>query len=318
MIFSIYGTDQYQISKKLKEVKHGFIQKRDKAGLNVVDLDGEKLNLNQFYQEALTTPFLGDKKMVIIRNSINNKKLGKEIVVFLKENITKIDNIICFIDFIDSEKNRVDKKNKLNLTGDLFKYLSKQEYIWEFNLIKGKELENWIKKYTTNNNIKIKDLAIKELAIKIGNDLFQITNELNKLSAFKAGGEISSDDIKINTTSNFDDNIFALVDTLGNKDRKNALKLITNQLNFGTHPLMIVSMISRQFKLILKTKSESASAGNLKIHPFVFGKIKIQSRNFTTQNLTKIVNEILDLEKQIKSGEKNPELLLNMFIIKNC
>jgi len=256
--------------------------------------------------------------MVIIKNSLGDKKLGKEIVNFLKENTTRIDNIICFIDFIDSEKNKVDKKNKLNLTNELFKYLSKLEYTWEFNLIKGRELENWIKKYTINHNIKIEDSAIRELTIRIGNDLFQITNELAKLSAYKLNENINTADIKTHITSNFDDNIFALVDTLGNKDKKNALKLITNQLNFGTHPLMIVSMINRQFKLILKTKSETASATNLKIHPFVFSKVKNQGNNFTASSLIKIINEILDLEKQIKSGEKNPELLLDLFITKNC
>jgi len=318
MIFTILGTDHYQVSQKLKELKSGFIQKKDKAGLNVVNLDGEILSLAQFQQETLTTPFLSEKKMIVVTNILNNKKIVKEVVGFLKDNLTRIDNNICFVDFIDGEKNKVDRKNKLILTGELFKYLMGQKYVWEFNLIKKRDLNNWLKKYAEQNTIKLEASAISELTIKVGNDLWQLTSELDKLSAYKNGGPITAEDVKLIVVSKFDDNIFGLVDALGNQDKKTALRLITQQLNFGTHVLMILSMIMRQFKLLLKTKDDKSSALKLKINPFIFGKIKNQGKNFTPQQLIIIINELLELEKKIKSGEKNPELLLNLFITKNC
>ncbi len=318
MIFTILGTDHYLVSQKLKELKDGFIQKRDKAGLNVVNLDGESLILAQFQQEALTTPFLSERKMIVVKNILANKKISVELIDFIKNNRDRIDNIICFVDFIDPDKNKTDRKNKLSLTNKLFKYLSSGEYVWEFNLMKGRDLENWIKKYTDNQSIKIEPTTIKELAIKVGSDLFQLTSELDKLSAFKSNEIITAKDVKDMVISKFDDAIFNLVDALGGKDKKTALKLMSNQLNFGTHPLMIISMIARQFKLILKTKGDKTSAVKLKLHPFVFSKVKTQGQNFTTKQLIKIINEILEIEKHLKSGEKNPELLLNLFIIKNC
>lgn len=318
MIFSIYGTDLYQVSQKLKELKASFIQKRDKAGLNVVNLDGDSLNINQLQQESLMTPFLGEKKMIVVKNLISNKKISKEVTAFLNKNAKIIENVLCFSDFIDPTKNKVNKQNKLTPTGDLFKYLSQLDYVWEFNLIKGRELEKWIRKYSDASNIKLEPTAIVELAIRVGGDLFQITSELHKLSAFKNGEIIILDDIKKMVNSKFDDNIFGLVDALGNCDKKNALKLITNQLNFGTHPIMLLTMIARQFKLILKVKSNDANATILKLHPFVFSKAKNQSQNFTDSQIIKINNDILEIEKEFKSGEKNPELLLDLFIAKNC
>lgn len=318
MVFTIIGTDHYQVAQKLRELKKSFSQKRDKAGLNFVALDGEKIILSQLQQEALTAPFLGERKMIVIKNVLANKKNSAEIVDFLKNNQERIDNIICFVDFIDPEKNKVNKQNKLSLAGDLFKFLSKGEYFWELNLMKGRQLETWLKKYTDQESLKIELDAATELIIRAGNNLFQITSELRKLSAFKKEGIITSDDIKNIVSPKFDDNIFSLVDALGNQDQKTALQLVNSQLNFGTHPLMIISMIARQFKLILQVNDPKSSPAKLKIHPYVADKIKKQSQNFTANQLIKIANEILNMEKSLKSGEKNPALLLNLFITKNC
>ncbi|MDO8669021.1 MAG: DNA polymerase III subunit delta [Candidatus Buchananbacteria bacterium] len=318
MIFTILGNDHYLVSRKLKELKDGFIQKRDKAGFNVVPLDGENLVLSQIQEEALTTPFLSERKMVVVKNSLANKKIGSEILEFIRNNKDRIDNIICFVDFIDPEKNKVDRKNKLIINSPLFKYLSEQEYFWQLNSIKGRELENWIKKYALEKSIKIDPLAVKELTVVAGHDLFQITSELNKLSAFKNGETIMPEDIKTIVSDKFSDNIFGLADALGSKDKNKALKLMANQINFGTHPLMIISMMARQFKLILKAKTAGTGPAKLNIQPFILNKVKTQGKNFTINQLVAIINEILEIERQIKSGETNPELLLNLFITKNC
>ena len=53
MIFYICGTDHYRAAEKLKELKNGFIQKRDKAGLNVTEIDGETVDATKLRQEIM-------------------------------------------------------------------------------------------------------------------------------------------------------------------------------------------------------------------------------------------------------------------------
>jgi DNA polymerase-3 subunit delta len=318
MIFYIYGTDNYRVSEKLKELKTSFIQKRDKAGLNIVNISGDTITLAQIEQESLTTPFLGDKKMIVIHNILKNKKISKETTAFLTNNKDRIDNIIVFVDTVDPNKAKLDRKNKLIITGELFKFLSTREYVWEFNNLKGHDLSTWIKKYANNKRIQINSDAVDELIMRSGNELFAITSEIAKLSAYKRDKIIIAQDIKTLVNNQFDDNIFDLVDSMGNRNKKLALKLIADQLNFGSHPLLIISMISRQFKIILKTKDSEASAKDLKIHPFVFSKAQKQGNNFDIKQLINIINDILNIEKKLKSGEPNPELILNLFITKNC
>ncbi len=150
MIFSIYGSDSYRIDEKLKEMKDGFIEKRDKSGLNVVNLDGEKINLGDFQQEVMTTPFLSEKKMVIVKNISKNKKVHKELAGFLKEKKDNIDNVVGFVDYLDPKK---------KLTGPLFKLLGGEKFKWEFNEMAGGQLSQWLKKYLADKQIEIEALS---------------------------------------------------------------------------------------------------------------------------------------------------------------
>jgi len=82
MLFYVHGTDHYRIKEKINELKTGFVKKRDKANLNTVNLDGEKIDLSHLIQEVMTTPFLGEKKMIVVKNIWKNKKAHAELAKF--------------------------------------------------------------------------------------------------------------------------------------------------------------------------------------------------------------------------------------------
>lgn len=309
MIFFIYGTDYYRCQQKLKELKDGFIQKRDKSGLNVVTLDGEKIDFDQIKQEALATPFLGEKKMIVVKNILQNKKVPKELMEFIKTRGETIDNVLCFFS--------PQKPGGYKPTGQLFQLLAKQKFAWCFDLMTDRGLSAWLKNYLTEKNITMEPAAINELVALVGNDLAALTKEIDKLVAYCHGKKITSADVKIMVRAKFDDNIFNLVDALGQKNKKLALKLLADQINSGNHELMILKMISRQFKILLQIKSDGPTV-TPDINPYVLRKVGPQAKNFTLGQLLKIYQSLITIESQIKTGRHEPELLLNLFIAKNC
>ncbi|MFA5029809.1 MAG: DNA polymerase III subunit delta [Patescibacteria group bacterium] len=313
MIFFLYGTDHYRVKEKLKELKQGFTQKRDETGLNVINLNGENLEADQLRQEALATPFLGEKKMIIVKNVLANKKQARAIIEFLKNYEEKIDNILCFIDLLDEVKST--RQTKAENANALFQYLTKQKFHWQFNLMNNLEVERWLKKYLEDKKILMEKTASQQLVAAVGNNLDSLILELGKLAAYRNGQIITNADIKELVRAKFDENIFNLVDALGHKDKKLALKLTSNQLRSGNSPLAIFNMMARQFKILLQVKTEKATANSLKLHPFVFKKARDQSQKFTKNQLLKIYQELVALEARLKSGTKNPELLFDLFIM---
>lgn len=317
MIFFIYGTDTYRCREKLTEVQDGFVLKRDKAGLNVVIMDGEKLNVDSFKQEALATPFLGEKKMIIVKNIFGNKKISKPLVEFLTESEDRIDNIICFYHVFSPEKIRLAPNRKIILADGLFKHLASQKFAWEFNQMNNAELNTWLKDYTDKSHIPIDGSALRELSILVGNDANNLVLELKKLTAYKNGASISPADVKLLTRAKYDENIFTLIDAISQKNAKLALKLISDQINSGNHALLILKMISRQFKIMLRIK-DGGTAATAGVHPFVFKKAQAQANNFSLEILKTIYRELIDIERQLKRGHKNPELLLDVFVATHC
>jgi DNA polymerase-3 subunit delta len=318
MIFFIYGTDHYRCQQKLNELKTGFKEKRDPSGLNLVSLNADNLDFDAFRQEAFSVPFLSEKKMIVIKNALANKKLEKTIAEFIKDSETKIDNILCFIDFLDPIKYRPSKNKSLELSGPLFKLLTKQKFHWEFNLLNNLELAGWLKDYLQKNQIHFEPAAINKLIISSGNDLQALVIEIAKLSAYKKNGSVTAGDVNNLVQAKFDENIFNLIDALGQKKRQLALKLISDRLNSGTHPLMLLSLISRQFKILIRAQNPKATAQNLGVHPFVLLKARQQGRNFSSDQLKNIFQALIKLDSQLKSSAVNPELLLNLFVAKNC
>jgi len=324
MIYYIYGTDKYLCRQKLNELKKGFAAKRDKAGLNAIRLKAEELSFDRFSQEALTVPFLSEKKLIIIEglceeSPAGRKKLRDEIADFIISH-PALDNNLLFIDVFKDEKSLPEKDK-------LFNQLKSQEYKWFLPALKNAGLANWIASYSKKHKIAIAPEAISELIILIGNDLEQIANELRKLAAYKDGGTVSIEDVRLLVKAVYDEDVFGLTNALAAKDRAKALELLSRQLMGGNEPLAILGSINWQFKSLLKIKSvldgnsratayEIASQTGL--HSFVVSKNLSGVNKFSLNGLIAIINDLLEIEKKLKTGTKNPELILDMFIAKHC
>lgn len=324
MIYYIYGTDTYLCGQKTEELKRGFIEKKDKGGLNVIALNGEDLIFDAFAQEALTVPFLSEKKLLVITGLCLNqsaavKKLRAEVLAFLEKH-ENLENNLLFVDVFADEKKIPEKDG-------LFKYLSRQKYSWPCLALKNRDLGSWLLKHSSQHKINLKPAAINELILLIGNDLIQLVNELDKLQAYKNGEEITVEDVRLLARAKYDSDTFKLTDALANKNRAEAIRLISAELAAGTEPLSLLGSINWQFKTLLKIKSAQAMsqrptaaiiAEQTGLHPFVVSKNLSAANKFQPQDLPAILNELLAIERQLKTGHKNPELLFDLFVAKFC
>lgn len=153
MIFHIYGTDIHLCREKLKELESGFIAKKDKGGLNVVHIFADDLDFDRFTQEALTTPFLSEKKLIIVsglmsESSAGRKKLRDQVAEFVKTREASIENNLLFFDVFEDAK-KIPQKDML------FNLLKEQKYSWECNPPKGRDLPIWINKYCQTEKINL-------------------------------------------------------------------------------------------------------------------------------------------------------------------
>lgn len=311
MIKFLYGKDTYRSRQELNKIIKDF----KNVNKNKVDLkrfNGEDVDFQEFRSSFQTKSIFKENKIIII-NPFLSSDLEDKVLKFLKEqkNIEKTEDTIIFCGEGDVKK-----------SSKLFKFLIKKGESKEFKPLKEKELKDWITEKIKGSGAKIKSEAINLLVNFVGNNLWQLSNEIEKLISYNIGQknpEIKLEDVNLLVRPKIETNIFKTIDAISLKDKKTALSLVHDHLEKGDSPIYLFSMIKLQIKnlLIVKDLSEKGMPFNLilsdsKLHPFVARKSYRLSYKFTFKRLKEIYWKIFKLDIKIKTGKIEPSVALDL------
>lgn len=317
MIMFLHGDDSYRSLQRLKILKEGFIEKFDKSGLNVVILDKDKIDFTDFQKAAAAAGFLAQKRLVVVKNLMSNKKskeVLQEIADYLAPKNFKTDNIIIFWE------------NKQIKSGVLFNKLKKvADKTEKFDLLDNLQLTKWVKKEIKDQKGQIDLPALRLLIEMVGNNLWQMNNEIDKLVSYKGNKEITKEDVELFVRAKFDEDVFHLTDALGNKNAKTALALIDDQLRSGNHPLALLATLAWQFRNLIQIQEKVESgessysiSSELGVRPFVVKKSLVQLRKFSFADLKAVYQGLLEIDIKLKTSRVDPKTLLNLFVVETC
>lgn len=313
MLFFYYGPDSFRSHQKVEAIKQKFIEKVDPSGHNVQVLDGENITADDFFQAVSVMGFLADKKLIVVNNIFDNKKLKDwqdTLLKFLdKQKDDTNENYIVFW-----ENKKPDSRLKL------YKKLSKIKFSEEFESLSVSQLKTWVEKKFAKYNKKIDNNALDLLISYVGHNLWQMNHEINKLVNFSKDN-IKEEDIKQIVQAKVDENIFNLIDALGNKDKSLALKLIEEKIDNGVNHQYILTMIIRQYRLLIKAKALGNKAKNyfalmqaLKVPKFIAQKTYQQSQAYDIEQLKKIYKYLLYLDEKFKTTSHREKVLFAKMI----
>ncbi|MFH1225682.1 MAG: DNA polymerase III subunit delta [bacterium] len=332
MIFFLYGEDTYRSRQKLKELKTAFVAKHDQGGLNITHLDGEKLDIEKFRNAVSGSSFLASKRLIIVENFLSKnkgQKVFEEINDYLYANkeLPKDNSLIFWESESFAKKKFIAKKDKKSTPkkNPLLGNLLKEKYFRAFDLLTNAKVVNWIQRKINppagEKKINISADALQALIAYIGNDLWQLNQDLEKLMAYCQGRDIAVNDVELLVKAKFNDNVFHLADAIGQKNKKLALRLLSDQLNSGNSFDEMFPMIIRQFRILLQIKEKVDNgfptthlASELNLHSFVVQKALVQALRYKLPQLKKIYGQLLDIDRQRKTGLNRPEILLDLLI----
>jgi DNA polymerase-3 subunit delta len=183
-------------------------------------------------------------------------------------------------------------------------------------------LAAWVRAKAKQAQAEIEPRAVQALCTYVGSDLRQLYNEIEKLAAYTNGQRaISVEDVRLLTPHARQANIFDMVDAMGQRDARAATRIYHTLLDAGDHPLALLAMIARQFRLLIQVKelaptlhTHQAIARQLKQNPYPIKKILAQSRNFTFPQLREIYRKLLNADLEIKTGRMDPVLAIDTLI----
>jgi len=308
MIYFLYGPDTYRSREKLKE-----LIAKNQTGFNVERINGAKIDADELNKHISTHDLFSQKKFLVIENMADkNNKLQENIINFLKK--LKF-NELDFLIFYDSQ---IDKRSII------FKVLnSKADEIYAFDLLKPAEMEVWLQKKCQAINLNINKDNLKKLSVALGDDTWLAMSELQKLKAYTNGEEVQYEDIDKMVRGKLDDDIFKLTDMIANNNNKSqALKLLKDQIESGSNEIYLLTMIVRQFRILIQLKSFLSKTSNtfqaaktLNLHPFVVQKSLPMVSKYPIEKLKNIFQKLLKVDLQLKSSKVQGEVLLEKFVL---
>lgn len=305
MIILLHGADTFRAREKLNEILKEY-QAKHRSGLNLLRFD--KADLTEIRQAIESVSMFDEKKLIILKNFLEDKKLLDDFFAYAKKRKLK-DNQEVIIIFYQENKAALGKlKSQLTMSQ-------------EFKQLAGLELVRWVKSQALKHGGQIDNLAANKLIAYAGQDLWQLDNQLQKLVSYKAGKLIEHQDVDRMVKANLSVNIFKTLEALAGKDKKQALRLLGEHLKQGENEIYILSMLIYQIRVLLRLKDLMVKgtpyqqlAKITKLHPYVVKKNSSQLRNFSLDQLKQIYRRLLDLDWQIKTGRLDGLIGLSLLI----
>ena len=246
----------------------------------------------------------------------------------------------------------VDKRKKI------FKVIDKAGIVLHFGQIKGEAatketLRREAQKLLDESGKSLTPTAWIALGKKTGFQLRPSLNELQKLISFVGERSVIGEkDVEAVVGKTSEDSIFDLTTALGEKNVAAALAALKALLDQGEHHLMILTMVSREIRLLLQASilirsgklprlspgmdygsfqkniypavtglaPEVSRKEDLLVnkHPFVIYNALRNSSRFSYSVLVNYLDDLLEMDRAMKSSTTDPQLMLERFLIKAC
>jgi DNA polymerase-3 subunit delta len=193
----------------------------------------------------------------------------------------------------------------------------------EMNGLDEQNLKLFVTSLLEQGGKKSTGATISYLLDKTGTDMFNISNEVEKIISYTYDREIiCPEDIDAVVTTQIAGKIFQMIDAIGSKQQGKALDLYYDLLSVREKPMSILFLITRHFNILLQVKNLQALGHSsakvsevVGIPPFSVNKYATQSKNFSIKRLKEALEFSVDIEEQIKTGRMIEKIGVELFIV---
>lgn len=332
MLFIFHGEDDFTRAAALK-TRRAEMGDPQFAELNTTTLDGRFLAFGELRHHADAIPFLADQRLVIVEGMLARldprRKAGDETDGDVGETEPSADLKQQLLDYLPALPPTTQlvfvENKKLHANNAVLKFAEKEKKNAQVKLFMppdAKDLPDWIIDHAAQKGGAIDFSAANDLALYLGADLRALDNEIEKLILYRNGATIRREDAQLLVASAQEQNIFELVDALGQKRTQRALELLHEQLRQNANEFYLLSMITRQYRILLQvrdlmTRGMGADAiqKQLGLHPFVAKKMSEQARGYSVDQLENIMRQLLEVDVNLKTSKLEPTLALNLLVV---
>lgn len=318
-VFLILGDDGYLKRFYIEKIVKSITATDDPFNYHRFEADSP---LQEVYDASQQFPMMNDKKVVILRDfdfsSCSADDFNK--LVTLIEEVPETTVLILWFDALEVEIKKNQKLDKLVKACEKTRGLA-------VNLThrRGVELEKMLNDGALKRGSKMEIGAAKFLIEKVGDDLFTLQNELEKLCAYAKGEVITKAIIDKVSVKTIESDIFALTDKILNCDLGAAYAILDDLFFMRVEPIIILSTISSVYVDMYRvlTARKKGINNDKVVEDFGYGNRAFLLRNaannlkkFDFNKLQLSLKAIVEADSLLKSFSGEDRVVLEKLVVK--
>jgi DNA polymerase-3 subunit delta len=310
-LYYLYGNDQYLLERGVRQIKSKVLTSSPDS--TVTHYSASEAIPADILNDARTLPFFSTSRFIMVKEAHLFKTVHwKEFLSYLKSPVAS--TMLLFL----GEKMELEKES--------YGLLKSKGMVVRFNHPFESQLPQWIRKIARECEKEITPEAISLLCEVAGNDLLRIASELGKVSIYCGRkGVIDAEAIGEVVAEAKMETIFTLIDCIGKKESDKSLKMLWRLIDSGQPPLLILSLVSRQIRLIARGKEMMREGKDpydlvkdLKIQKFKLDDFQKQLSRFSLSECKKIFTALALTDLALKSSRLSKGIILERLVLEIC
>lgn len=272
---------------------------------DITFFEGKRVSLGELEAACLSPPFLSPQRIIILEGILSGLNLPP-----VKKKFSELARSLPSTTFLII----LDEEDKFPLN------LCPQARIKRFIPPRGDRLKQWILSRVEGEEGGISPEAISFLYEFSTGDLGMLSGEVTKLLLYAHDRRIEKEDVVKLTSLSLKGSIFSLMDSILEGHTSKALGVLHWLLLSGATPSYVLSMLCRQFRLLIQAKEfmdqdlpSTSISDALGLQGFALSKILSQAENHSLPELTSAYTKLAKADLHVKSGGQ-PRLTLDILL----
>ncbi len=320
-LYLMTGPEKYMAQQVEKKLIENLIPKGLES-LNLTVYSDKLIDISEMIANCKTLPLMSQRRIIIIRESVNlgqlkNKKDEEALIEYFEKPNESTLLLIYW--------EKADKRRKL------YKMIDKFGRILDFQKLNERDLSQWIKQRLKEGQKLIKkpvvDLFIDRSMYLVNENksIEEIDNVIDQLIDYAGDRQdISKEDVLLVLVQPIEDGIFKLIDYGMTAKKDQALLMLGQFYLQGESPFGVFSLLIRQIRQLIQVKLYQKRYGNdintiakeMKLNTYIVRRILRNAQSYSLDKLWALMVLGADLDFQMKTGEIDQKLGLELFLLK--
>lgn len=339
-IYVLYGEDAFGRDEAVQQLKDR-MRALPAGEHNMSEFSGAEATVANLRASADVVPFLAERRLVIVRGLLSRlagrsaprrgggSRTAARAASTKRAETGPADELSVLLAYLPEVPSTTSvafiEEGRLNpelLVGAIPRG---RAFVKEFPRVQ--DVAGWVRGRARQLDVDLDEGAVRELAMLGGADLRRLDSELRKLDAYTGGHTVTRADVREMVVGR-DIAVWSLLDGLAERRIETALRALRALYAQGESPEALLGrdiaphyrrlLVARELGAASREERARTDVAALGLNPATLGKWMDQAAGFEPVELERALELLLELDRQIKTGEAVSEPALEVTVVQLC